>query len=113
MADDDTLTDEQMLALLKGAETRLLEKEQNSVSTGEPESFHFPRLSTGEITKSHVRPGQHGQTQLREHGSKRKASTLGMRKVEDPVFVRKRLAEVSIFVTCLHLPMRKSFPIFP
>ena len=102
-----------MLALLKGAETRLLEKEQNSGSTGEPESFHFPRLSTGEITKSHVRPGQHGQTQLREHGSKRKASTLGMRKVEDPVFVRKRLAEVSIFVTCLHLPMRKSFPIFP
>ncbi|KAF2151199.1 rRNA-processing protein FCF2 [Myriangium duriaei CBS 260.36] len=94
MPEDEALTDEQMVAMLQNAETRLRQKEQESGSSrDELKSFNFPKLSTGEIAKSHVRTVQHGAVKLREQDQVQEKSSQGMRKVEDPVTVRKRLAE--------------------
>lgn len=107
----EELTDEQMLILLQSAETRLKLKEREAGSHDRTKPFNFPKLSTGEIAKSHVQPGQHGSVQLVKR-KKDSSTSRAMRKVEDPVLVRKKTTEVSARPLS-SLSMRKSYPNFP
>ncbi|GAM82065.1 hypothetical protein ANO11243_000440 [Dothideomycetidae sp. 11243] len=94
MAEDDSFSDEQMLALLQNAEQRLKQKEQTGLERSDDfKAFNIPKLSTGEIAKSHVRTAQHGAVILSEQSADNKSPKRTMRKVEDPVTVRRRLEQ--------------------
>jgi len=95
---EEDLTDEQMQALLDQAADRL--RQGTSLQTfeddDEEKQYKFPRLDVGEITQSYVRPHK-GVVQMEKvdrHYENQRKSSNQIRKVEDPVAVRQRAAEV-------------------
>jgi len=109
---EEDLTDEQMQALLDQAADRL--RQGNSLQAFEDEEdkqYKFPRLDVGEIAQSYVKPHK-GVVQMekvdRNYENQRKTSNQ-IRKVEDPVAVRNRAAEVC-YLCSFTLPMRKTYP---
>ena len=99
--DEDELTDEQMHELLKRAQVRLREK----ASSGKPISedsitnFKLPQLKHGDIPKAPVKLNKSiakaDLSSLIPHHQKRSGNAI--RKVEDPVVVKKRIREVGKF----------------
>ncbi|PNS16157.1 rRNA-processing protein fcf2 [Sphaceloma murrayae] len=89
-------SDAQIEELMRRAEQRLQQEEHKElVRRYEVKSFRFPKLSTGDIAKPHIETAEHGTMVLRKESNENAAtkSPLHMRKVEDPVTVRKRQAE--------------------
>ena len=105
MADVEDLTDEQMQILLENAEARMQQRgKESSSSIAEYKPFKFPQLSTGELAKPHTRPGHHGGVVMQrssEQPEGKAVASLQMRKVEDPVLVRKRQSEVRVGILAL------------
>lgn len=94
---EEDLTDEQMQTLLDQAADRL--RQDTSLRTfedDEEKQYKFPRLDVGEITQSYVKPHK-GVVQMEKadrHYENQRKSSNQIRKVEDPVAVRQRAAEV-------------------
>lgn len=97
--DPEDLSEEQMLALLQSVQDRRRQGGTTTVAvkkSNEP-AFHFPRLSTGSLVKSNITVGQHGAVLPRKQEmdvADTHDKPLGFRRVEDPVLVRRRKAEV-------------------
>ncbi|KAF4551406.1 putative rRNA-processing protein fcf2 [Elsinoe fawcettii] len=93
----DDLSDERIDELLRRAEQRFQELDRSiTVRSGEEKSFKFPQLDTGSLAKPHVQTAKHGAMVLREESGvkhDKEKDTTHMRKVEDPVTVRKQQLE--------------------
>ncbi len=92
------LTDEEIKALLDRAEQRLRQKaEGTSAKILDSESFKLPQLQCGRLPHPTVRvKGQiaHADTSKLVSESAKKLAD-GVRKVEDPVIIKRRAIEVS------------------
>lgn len=113
---EEELTDEKIQILLAQAAERLQEKASSQlVGEDEAKRYTFPKLSTGELARPCV--STKGDVARVENSvalqEKDRKLSNQIRKVEDPVAVRNRQAEVSAVQTptpCM--PMRKTFPNF-
>ncbi|KAG8628907.1 hypothetical protein KVT40_002772 [Elsinoe batatas] len=97
MAEVEDLSDERIDELLRKAEERLgSQSGQIVVRSDEHKSYRFPQLDTGALAKPHIRQAKYGATVLREGKEteqEKKKDLTHMRKVEDPVTIRKQQTE--------------------
>ncbi|KAF2227990.1 Fcf2 pre-rRNA processing-domain-containing protein [Elsinoe ampelina] len=97
MGEVEDLSDERIDELLRKAEERLgSQNGQTVVRSDEHKSYRFPQLDTGALAKPHIRQAKYGATVLREGNEieqEKKKDTMHMRKVENPVMIRKQQAE--------------------
>ncbi|RDW70205.1 putative rRNA-processing protein fcf2 [Coleophoma crateriformis] len=97
MADDQSLSDEQVLELLKSAEQRLREAQKGQTqvaNTTTLPSSHSLSLSTTEIP-SYIKSTSHGAQVDPQHNVKLQERVLanGVRQVQDPVQVKAQNAK--------------------
>lgn len=103
----DDMTDDQMQDLLSQASERLKAQQVALTSTINDEKARliFPKLDAGLIAHPYTIAGQAGVVRMadRKPEPRSSQSLYKIRKVEDPVVVHNRIAEVSIFLSVLHL----------
>lgn len=96
---EDDLSDEQMQELLAQAAKRRQEKASLAFADEDEakSTFNFPKLNTGEMVKPYVDNKGDVATldAKRLLGEKDRKLSEGIRKVEDPVAVKKKTLEVS------------------
>ena len=122
---DEELSDEQMQAMLARAAKRrqealglkLAAADDDDDDDSSNKQFSFPKLNTGEIAKPYVSTTGHvaqiDSSRLLQE--KDRVLSNKIRKVEDPVLLKQKTAEVRIHSPSslrFFLPMRKIFPIF-
>lgn len=98
MGDVEDMTDEQMQELLAQAASRLQQKAQLQEARKE-QDFKIPKLGTGEIARTYT-TSKSGVARMdggAQVADKERSLSNRIRKVEDPVTVSKRKAEVSLF----------------
>jgi len=92
------MTDEQMQALLEQATNRL--RQGSSLQSLEKEDerrYAFPRLEVGDLPRTYTTVSKKGVVQIQTSNRKQEKDrplANQIRKVEDPVAVRNRQAEV-------------------
>jgi hypothetical protein len=113
----EDLTDEQMEEMLAQATTRLREKEESKIfQTEAPQKYTFPKLNAGDLEKPYVVSKGHiaeaDKARLIDEKYRQTGSLI--RKVEDPVAVRKLAEEVRLHYTPhpRHV-YEEDIPIFP
>jgi hypothetical protein len=111
--ESEDLSDEHIQKLLKDAEMRL---RQRADSRSSKSNYTLPRLDAGDLPRPYIDyNGKVAQLQPdRLPMSKMEEFVKRPRKIEDPVVVRRRNAEVCLYcvpsLRCLY-SMRKHFPI--
>lgn len=116
----EDLSDEQIEQLLQQAETRLRQQVARKADSGRyvPVIPRAGKLDVSALPKPYVQTnGEIAQADTHRllDEKHRRLADGGIRKVEDPVLVKKKALEVRyhlcLFIHTL-LPMRKTFPIF-
>jgi len=96
---EDDMSDEKMQELLQQAADRIRSASSLQIFEKDDEQkYRFPRLDVGEIPRSFVNHGKGGIVEMDKSARHEKNSKLSgqVRKVEDPLAVRNREAEVRI-----------------
>ena len=96
------MSDEQMQQMLQQAADRIRSATSLQMFEKDDEQkYRFPRLDVGEIPRSYVKSGKGGVVEMDKSTRHEKTTKISgqVRKVEDPLAVRSRAAEVRIFHT--------------
>lgn len=96
LSTEDDMTDDQMQAMLEEAAARLRQNAVMQVDKDQSTQFKFPRLETGAIAHSYVtsKDGVAHLDPTRRMNERDWKLSNQIRKVEDPVVVSNRKAEV-------------------
>ena len=117
LPDDDTdeeLSNEQIRELLNEAERRMRAKQAASPPTAPDAPFKLPKLQPGHVADSYLKT-ENGVRKLDPSkliSENDRVLAHGIKKIEDPVQVKKQKAEVRA-ATTVSLPMMIIIPIFP
>lgn len=111
---EEDMTEDQMQSMLAEAAARLQQNQIATVPEEDADKYHFPRLETGAITQSYVthKDGVAHLDPARRLGENDRKLSNKIRKVEDPVVVSKRKAEVRTHHAFLYA-YEENFPKFP
>jgi hypothetical protein len=113
---DEELTDAQVRELLEDASRRMREKKASSQPTSSTATFKLPKLQAGHIADTYSKT-QGKITRLDSSKLVNKRDQVlanGVKKIEDPVAIKRQKLEVSAFVRALHtlLAVDDNYPIF-
>jgi len=113
-ASEDDLSAEQIHDLLKEAENRMRAKNTSAQKSRDSSESHFtlPKLNTGIIAKPYIRrEGDVARVDSsRLLDQQDRGLSNGIRKIEDPLQVKKRLAEVGFFIVIPIFANEENFP---
>ena len=113
-ASEDDLSAEQIHDLLKEAENRMRAKNTSAQKSRDSSESHFtlPKLNTGVIAKPYIRRegdvARVDSSRLLDQQDRGLSNDI--RKVEDPLQVKKRLAEVGLLIVIPIFAYEEKFP---
>lgn len=106
---DEDMSDEQVRELLNDAERRLRAEQASKPTSDVP--FRLPKLNAGPVADTYLRPdGRIDPTKL--VSKKDQALANGIKKIEDPIQIKKQKLEVSHMSCLFTFACDDIFPIF-
>jgi len=98
---DEELSDEQIRELLNEAERRMRAKQVASPPVAPDAPFKLPKLKPGHVADSYLKTegGRRRLDPTKVVDEQHRALALGIKKIEDPLVVRKQKAEVCRIIT--------------